>query len=213
MSPYDLPDYHALIRGIRDIDRADGDSTLARLVCADWLEERGEGWRAALIRSQCGGESKSFQVDNTPPLVADRGQPSTRWHAFACPKGSTDHFRKTLPPPPESSVWWRIQKGFVYIACCPLAWWLAHGPDLCRRHPVRDVMVTDTPTVDVVNRIQSRFASTTNHDGTPNFHLLYAMQDALIGVRNEPASFVTALCPVLLRWAEHEADRPTTSEG
>lgn len=34
-SPYDSPDHHALIRGIRQIDRAGGDSTLARLVTAD----------------------------------------------------------------------------------------------------------------------------------------------------------------------------------
>lgn len=34
-SPYDSPGYHALIRGIRQIDQSGGDSTLARLVTAD----------------------------------------------------------------------------------------------------------------------------------------------------------------------------------
>ena len=117
-TPYDLPDYHALIRRIREIDRAGGDSTLARLVTADFLQEHGEEWRAALIRSQCDGV-KGFSVDNIPYRVRDREQSSGQWNAFACPKGSTDHFRVVLPSPPDSTVVWSIRRGFAHRLSAP----------------------------------------------------------------------------------------------
>ena len=47
--PYELPEYQFLLTAVR----AAPDDDLPRLVLADWLEERGEGERAVLIRKMC----------------------------------------------------------------------------------------------------------------------------------------------------------------
>jgi uncharacterized protein (TIGR02996 family) len=134
MTAYDHPDYHALIRTIREIDRApvDNDSTLARLVTADWLEERGEGERAAYIRWR-----------STDPTPFE--------HAPGDGAGSIVLLDPEGPPveielaPRHPGVQFGTAGGFVRSARCPLAWWLEHGPDLCRRHPLREVTITGVP--------------------------------------------------------------------
>ncbi len=215
-TPYDLPDYHALIRGIREIDRAGGDSTVARLVCADWLDEHGEEWRAEMIRSQCGGGSKSFQVDNIPHRVDDRKQSSTRWSAFACPKGSTDHFRMVLPPPPGSPAVWSIRKGFAFSLTVPLAWWLTHGPDTCRRHPVREVVITGALLEDAqaIHREGQDFYYRLAVDGeavsTPAVRLAQRLSEMALsageGDGHLPEAWRETIGKTCLRWAESEAD-------
>lgn len=133
MTPYDSPDYHALIRGIREIDRAGGDSTLARLVTADWLEENGEWERAALIRgfAETGSALRVSGNDGTTLYFGQRiGLPIQIF---------SDRYLVGFPRPADVVV---SSDGLVFATECPLAWWLAHGPDLCRRHPVREVAIT-----------------------------------------------------------------------
>jgi len=197
-SPYDSPDYWSLVRRVRDIHRAGDDSGddsgVPRLVVADWLEERGESDRAYLIRemsewhhAMLPGEWHTYfgRV-----FVADDGR-----LAFV----HNDDCRLLDPSCAAlSERYWR--GGFLDRVSCPLDWWLAHGPDLCRRHPVRGVTVTDA-----VGHIGARV------------HASYTVGRFLVRGRipgtqddNEyqsDADAVSALNAHALRWAESEADR------
>lgn len=143
-SVYDSLDYHALIRRIREIDRAGKDSTLARLVTADWLEEHGEAERAAFARIHVRYEA--IWRDDTPERdeISELLKGRFSVTRFASPPFAPDCPRRLDPNPTEGPPrTWDWMGGWVRVVRCPLAWWLAHGPDVCRRHPVREVVITD----------------------------------------------------------------------
>lgn len=54
MYPYDEPEYLGFVRDLRG--DTDGAYTDLRTIAADWLEDRGEGERAAVIRDMVGGK-------------------------------------------------------------------------------------------------------------------------------------------------------------
>jgi len=124
VNPYDNHDYWSLIRQIRTIDRAGGDSTLARLVTADWLEEQGEAERAEFIRTTA--EDRGWYHDGSLGRLREFG-------IFKCLPDAVSDYEQTGG----------VTAGFLSVVRCTLAWWLAHGPTLCRRHPIRDIVITD----------------------------------------------------------------------
>ncbi len=204
MSPYDLPDYHALIRGIRAIDRAGGDSTVARLVCADWLDEHGEADHAELIRVDTEPEAdeaterklmrRQFELTST---VARRAFPAS---------GDGDGLK--------GRGW---ADGFVDKIDCTLAWWLTHGPDLCRRHPVREVVITGALLEDAqaIHREGQDFFYRLAVDGeavsTPAVRLAQRLSEMALsageGDGHLPDVWRETIGKTCLRWAESEADR------
>jgi uncharacterized protein (TIGR02996 family) len=193
MAPYDSPDYHALIRNIRHLDRAGQDSTLARLVTADWLEERGEGERAEYIR---------LKIE---PQPADYRR---RLDLFAQFGGVW------FVPPEDLSQVGVLADGWVHQVTCPLDWWLAHGPDLCRRHPVREVVITGlTPAGGgSIDSDQVRGLARTIQKTSP-FLADQMLNEAISGM--DASSSGAFLLPIMnnyaLLWAESEADRQHTA--
>ena len=208
MTPYDSPDYHALIRGIRLLDRA-GDTdraTLARLVTADWLEERGETERAELIRLDL-----EPLADGTTELARMKRQ----WELTQL-VGRHETDGDGL----KSRGW---ADGFIAKTDCTLAWWLAHGPALCRRHPVRSVEVTDrqpihsyggaywhvpTRPLDPSERhsLSSEFRPHMPTSLPPPSHVARG----LFFIYPDGAAASAALNTAALLWAEAEADRQHT---
>lgn len=142
MTPYDSPEWHALVAGIR---AAPGEDT-PRLVAADWLEDHGLGERAAFVREQVlyGVDGKAF-VDGRGP----------RWTYYSSRKGGnrkgeSDSVRRWLPPcewfPDHAGlVFLTIHRGFLSSVRCPAAAWLAHGDALYAREPVTRVVLTTMP--------------------------------------------------------------------
>lgn len=230
MTPYDLPDYHALIRHIRDVDRAGGDSTLARKVVADWLEEHGEEERAEFVRIGC-------EVADCAPctcLPATIRSPSYTWcdgcrDRAAIRDGCACYLRGPKPHLYENEVVWfhdgsgtdtlrmvmrpEWDRGWVASVRCELSRWLTHGPDICRRHPVRKVVITGL-TTDRANHIDShqvrRFTTMVRKD-FPCISDEMAAEAELISeddlIRDEVTPIVTLTNKYALRWAEAEADR------
>jgi uncharacterized protein (TIGR02996 family) len=139
MSPYDYPEYHALIRHIRHIERTGHGSTLARLVTADWLEEHGDEHRAEFIRMQC-EQAVSPSLGNTERCCQLLRQSAERWlDRVWWPEHNPDTSRTT--------IWYQLYMGFYHgfffpHVRCGLDQWIAHGPDLVRRHPVRALVLT-----------------------------------------------------------------------
>lgn len=190
MTPYDLTDYHALIRRIREIDRAGGDSTLARLVTADWLQEKGYEAVAEWMRLR----------------IEDRGESTMSWpevfgpYAPLCQK-LRDAGRD------RQDVKIQLVLGTVGRVKSTLAWWLAHGPDLCRRHPVRDVTIADGVTyaggrwfladgLRYVPQLDPFLVGSRRHSTN---HHSWPTEEEAVASTNAAA----------LRWAESEADKPT----
>jgi len=201
-SPYDSPDYWSIIRRVRDIDRAGDDSGVPRLIAADWLEDHGEAERAMFARIQV--RYAEIHNDDTPErdelsdlqqtrFIICRGIPT--WFAPDCPNRMwPDQCHRGTPRE------WDWYRGWISAVRTPLDWWLAHGPDLCRRHPVMEVTVTDA----------------FGHVGA-RVHANYSVGRFLVRGRipgtqddNEyqsDADAVSALNAHALRWAESETDR------
>lgn len=207
MSPYDHPDYHALIRTIREIDRhpTDNDSTLARLVTADWLEEHGEADRAALVRVQCG------EPVTGDPIARIFGGDSYRLRWVTCGVGhmwdwtwSGGVSTRTDDPVTvrmRSGETMDYTRGFVDSVRCPLAWWITHGPEIVRRHPVEDINITDANGFVGLRWPDGRTVSygvvSYRHPGEPlNAHDPNA--------ELSPAEF----SGIAMHWAESVADHP-----
>lgn len=215
LTPYDHPDYHAFVRAMR-MD----DSDLIRGVVADWLEERGEYHRASYIRSRSHDrypyEHPSGLGAGSMSLVHEGGFPVDIELAPSLPR-----------------MQFTTAGGFVTAVRCPLADWLTHGPDLCRRHPVKEVTITDREpkpnTVEdsavewwgwyVVGELaeredydlpetfwphMSQYAFPTKWN-TKSYQTRWSQHDT-----RENA--VAALNTAALRWAEAEADRPAIAE-
>lgn len=204
MSPYDNPEYWAMVRHIRDVDRAGGDSTLARLVTADWLQDHGEEARATYIRWRC---------DAPTPFS----------HATGDGAGSVVLFDPEGEPvevelaPRHPGVQFDSAGGWVVSARCPFAWWLQHGPDLCRRHPVRGVVITDfgPEACQWAQRQYDTVAVSMAVDG--EFLTTPAVRFALALARHFSPNFLfvpgETANRVAHRWAEFEADHPAPSEA
>lgn len=233
MTPYDNPDYWAFIRGIRSIDLAGGDSTLARLVTADWLEENGEAERAEYIRVSCDWWDGYMSV-NKANRLGDRLfallAANPRW-AFPADDGFTVSVRSSFKveafhPEDDQTVQVETRQGFMREVRCSLAWWLTHGPDLCLRHPVREVVITDREPMPVGDDGYGVYAGY----GWWRWHGDYnddesslpdEVFDRLEGGKHPPAGTVaagecvmydtrdavqSALNAAALKWAEAEAD-------
>jgi uncharacterized protein (TIGR02996 family) len=200
-TPYDSPDYHALIRNIRHLDRSGEDFTLARLVTADWLEERGESERAEFIRLQGDKARDAAATKRLAELGNSLGSlyPYETYDADSATRGTT------IP------AW---EGGFIRAVQCPLSWWLAHGPDLCRRHPVREVVITGlTPAGDgSIDSDQVRELARTIQKTSP-FLADKMLNEAISGM--DASSSGAFLLPIMnkyaLLWAESEADRQHTA--
>lgn len=214
-SPYDSPDYHALIRGIRKIDLDGGDSTINRLVTADWMEDHGEEQSAAFVRA--GVHLQTIRRGLNYPHQSSRyrramaelvtlmpGQEPTDWvpgmrtwwgHAGG---GCHCHNGETPAGGPTYAVA-NFGNGFVCRVAASLAFWLDHGPDLCRRHPVREVVITDAH--GHIGEIVG--------DNPPIGY--FVLRDRVPGFRHgslwhTPALAASDLGYAALRWAEAEAD-------
>lgn len=126
MSPYDLPDYWALVWKIREVERAGGDHKLVRLVAADWLQEHGEEGRAGYIREAC-EDGNGLQYSASLWLIKQY-------------RPVTD-----LPPTVDTHPTFggQLRWGSLRWVFCPLDWWIDHGPYLVRRHPVLAVSISD----------------------------------------------------------------------
>lgn len=227
MTPYDLSDYHALIRGIREIDRAGGNSTVARLVCADWLQDHGEEERAEYVRldSQHPGDNSPESYRSAELWARNRD----KWFAGIHGTFSQDTFEfVTSTDAPgrlgEDYVAGCLTAGFLSVVRCPLAWWLAHGPDLCRRHPVREVVITGASPGQLYwpqhERYLSHWLRSTSRPDCPacipHNGLWSILRESPFVVEEDgyrlafdtggPA--LSALNAAALRWAEAEADTP-----
>lgn len=201
-SVYDSLDYHALIRRIREIDRAGKDSTLARLVTADWLQERGEEERALYIRERCQPRLRWFVEHSSFRSLRESG-------VFLCLPSDVgnDAF--------DGGV---TVGGFLDSVFCSLAWWLTHGPDLCRRHPVREVVITGDwvhlharPTYPTYSRYVV-WPSMFPMQPPPPEVVSSVLAEINYGRPRETEDEVRAeVSAAYLKWAEHEAD--TTPGG
>jgi len=218
-TPYDNPDYHAFIRHLRTED-----SDLARLVIADWLEEREEAERAEFIRVHVEGWGcrTLVQFERCYDLMRKNG--GTWLHRDLWPSHDPNTAGVTL----WQSIYPLFTRGFVENVSCPLDWWLEHGPAVCRRHPVREVRITDRMPNLTIARERAMWHSDVIQEGYL-YRLGYLDQFAasilpsviyghLVGRDtswpvfphcryNTAADAVAALNAAALRWAEAEADR------
>lgn len=143
---YDRPDWHALVRTIRD--RPDDD--LPRLVAADWLDEHGEEDRARLLRFgvENRGYSCTVRCGNTPCLTLGLGR-----EAYDL---ISNCYAVELGPP---GVDYTVEIGSMSAVRCPWAWWAEHGDDVCLREPILSVELTTWPRVssfhrDILNTVE-----------------------------------------------------------
>jgi len=211
MTPYDNPDYHAFVRRIRDIDRDGGDSSLARLVVADWLEEREEGEYAAWIRAHVESVRPwvSAVVYDTLPLGAATMQ-DVRGGIMSCQMPPDFHTRDGATDLPSPSF--LVRCGFVESVECPLAWWLAHGPAVCRRHPVRDFRIMRAGYGNTLQALYAESGASVARMpavGTPFFRFVRLRNSRVLEKLDDrfPVEYMTRLNADALRWAESEADR------
>jgi uncharacterized protein (TIGR02996 family) len=136
-SLYDSEEWASLVRGIRE--RPDDD--LQRLVAADWLEERGEGERAELIRLQCESAAMSRCSGWATLDGCDCRRCDIIQAAFALIQAKHETWH---PDGPDDTTYAR---GFWESVRCPWSWWHRHGDTLCRREPVTRVELTTEPMV------------------------------------------------------------------
>jgi uncharacterized protein (TIGR02996 family) len=137
--PVTIPAY--LVAAMRANPADDG----LRLQVADWLEENGRPWRAALVRWQCENRTPGFMAG----IRLERDGPvEWRW-AVGCPRISVT----TLPgeladefPPVAEGVRLAVARGFVDAVTCPADWWIANGDRVVDESPVRtEVTLTTWP--------------------------------------------------------------------
>ena len=120
------PDYRRLMAGVL----ADPGDDLARLVLADWLEERGEWGRARHIRQHVEDPRRYDRQPGDPAL----------YRAFDPPTGRTQTFVLADAVP---GVSFTTSRGFVSGIACDLATFLRHAGDLFAAHPITAVRLTD----------------------------------------------------------------------
>ncbi|VTT98929.1 Repeat-companion domain protein OS=Isosphaera pallida (strain ATCC 43644 / DSM 9630 / IS1B) GN=Isop_0537 PE=4 SV=1 [Gemmataceae bacterium] len=146
-SVYDNHEWFAFVEAIR---RAPDDDT-PRLVVADWLDERGEGERAELIRVQC--EIARAKVGCTCGACRPNGQhtngPCAAASVYWNGRRATHRERELLggpnPRPVDEDVSVVMVRGFAESISLPASAWLKTGDHLIRRDPFRSVELTTWP--------------------------------------------------------------------
>ena len=113
-------DYQALLRGVL----ADPAADLPRLVLADWLEENGDGDRAAFVR-----EHVEYRYRHDGEI------------GLAVVSGRAGGFVVVAPATP--GVAWTVARGFVSAVTLTLAAFIAHAPELFAAQPITAVTLTD----------------------------------------------------------------------
>lgn len=154
------PDWPAFLAAIV----AQPDDDTVRLVAADFLEENGEGDRAAFIRIQIAlarlessGLGQSLEAGEWRKKErAFLGPVSVYphlWAAVECPElvrmpgsGRTTSPLAHMRVEGVERLTWR--RGFVERVTCPAAEWLRHGVAVRTRNPVRDVTLTEGGSID-----------------------------------------------------------------
>jgi uncharacterized protein (TIGR02996 family) len=113
--------------------REQPDDDLARLACADWLEEQGRSDRAELIRVQ-------IEVDRLP-----RHDPGAAPLLLRAGELLAEHESAWLGEWSERLVRWTFRRGFVDSVVMLPEMFLSHGRELFDQHPVREVQfLTDS---------------------------------------------------------------------
>ncbi len=142
MSPYTLPDWNALLAGIV----AHPDADLARLVAADWLEEHGEGERAAFIRLQCEREhADALELKWAEERFRNSPTGLPLWAAEACPNLVRLEFSAggglgVAASGAEKVV---FRRGFPFRVTCAAEEWQRYGPLTVPRQPVRELVLRE----------------------------------------------------------------------
>jgi uncharacterized protein (TIGR02996 family) len=132
------PDQSAFLQAIRE----QPDDDTVRLVYADWLDEHDVPSLAAYIResimlayvpskTEMGFKEWKDRVSKLTPPPFDTFD-CVSYHA-----GSQPNLHERKSPRVV------IDRGFICDVVCNLDWWLSHGPELVRWHPVQRVEVTD----------------------------------------------------------------------
>lgn len=137
---------------------AEPDEDTPRLVAADFLEENGEGDRAAFIRIQielarleASGLGQSLEAGEwrkkERAFLGPLSVYPHLWAAVECPElvrmpgsGRTGSPLAHMRVEGVERLTWR--RGFVESVTCPAAEWLRHGVAVRRRNPVREVRLT-----------------------------------------------------------------------
>lgn len=155
---YAHPDWLGFLAAIR----AEPDNDLPRLAAADWLDDRGQGTRAELIRVHC----EFTRLDRQPlppddPCTCHRDRLPGRDGRYcgACERrrGPLDRLKRRVNallargafgllrgvPAPGGGFGW--DRGFVASVASSAEWWVAHGDALLAREPVRTVQLTTVP--------------------------------------------------------------------
>lgn len=117
---------------------AEPDEDTHRLVYADYLDENGDPGRAGFIRATIEYLRLTRLHEDGKASAGDTGRlraATAAW--YAC---------RWEPKLPAGVGWDKAdlkQRGFVESLICPTAEWIAHGPDIVARHPVREVLLPD----------------------------------------------------------------------
>jgi uncharacterized protein (TIGR02996 family) len=146
----DVTDRDALLRAIL----ADPCDEYLRLVFADWLDENGEGNRAALIRVQIelkrapSEDLLAIEQRLLGPSGSKFGQQRREWALSA-------DLRKVWP---TDIGGWEWHCGFPEVWHCPLVVWETYGAELSNAGPIRRVELIDRePHVSSSNLQASRW--------------------------------------------------------
>ncbi|MDB5312473.1 MAG: hypothetical protein JWO38_6675 [Gemmataceae bacterium] len=156
----DHPDWAAFLAAIV----AAPDDDTPRLVAADWLDEHGDGDRAAFIRVQVDLARLAAAGLGASP-EADRLRAKERaflgavsyfhplWAAEACPELVRVMFREDAANPltamhVDGAERLGFSRGFVEVVACPAEDWLTHGAAVRGRQPVREVGLSACTTLD-----------------------------------------------------------------
>jgi len=153
-----VSDREALLAAIK----AHPDADTPRLMFADWLEEHGEGERAAFIRLQIEHAQRDFPLEGCEDLLRRAQQLLRSTVCGSVPveigsevythtigiendESSTDCIFQVFKPGSARDHY--FIRGFVDRVVCPAADWLAHADAILAEHPVRRVRLTTVPVV------------------------------------------------------------------
>jgi uncharacterized protein (TIGR02996 family) len=134
-----------------------------RLIFADWLDENGESPRGEFIRVQIelatlpdARRHEPLSVREMVLLNRERellSEPRhfVNWVPLIFHSGSGAGIRVAKPPRVELTgigfQWVTFRRGFVESVTCTAADWIQHAAEIRRAAPIREVTLTDVPTV------------------------------------------------------------------
>jgi uncharacterized protein (TIGR02996 family) len=142
----------ALLAAIRQFPEED----TPRLVFADWLDEHGEGERAAMIRYSC---SPKFSNRRTAEFrrvkrIAERWFPIDKFFTYFAPRDCADFAHNGASsvmeslfrlPPNARKRRVLFDRGLVIAVRCSAEQWIEHADAILAEHPVRWVRLTTRP--------------------------------------------------------------------